>query len=321
MSIADPVPREFPPEEPGVPREDGPSGPGAESHDEQLLNQFLQDQSEQAFTRLVNRHAGLVMGVCRRALGNREDAEDAFQATFLVLARKAATVRRGSSLSGWLYQTAYRLSLRARAGRARRREQSLEIEVMATPETFSDIASEHSQAVLDEELNRLPAKYRLPLFLCCVEGRSREEAARQLDLSAGAVKGRVERGRNLLRRRLMLRGVSFSVATWVLAGLQQSAEAAQIVSPSLIASTVQAGVQYAAGHAALGSASPYAVSLANRSVHMLSLSTVRVFACSVFAAGSLAVTASWLPAPAAAVAGDGSSPVTSLAPEEGTGAE
>lgn len=313
MSVADLHLRDMAPPCAEGSGENVPPGPQEGSRDEALLQQFVSDQSEQAFSRLVSRHAGLVMGVCRRALGNREDAEDAFQATFLVLARKAATVRRGSSLSGWLYQTAHRIALRARAGRARRREQPLETEIMTASSTFSQIASEHSQAVLDEELNRLPAKYRLPLFLCCLEGRSREDAARQLDLSVDAVKGRVERGRNLLRRRLMLRGVSFSVVAGLLTGLQQSAQAAHVVSPALITSTVQAGVQFASGHSVPGFASQYAISLANRSVRMLSLSTARIVACSVIAAGSLAVTASWLPAPA--VAGSGGQPALHLETE------
>ena len=300
MSIAESTTRDVVAEGPGVrPGCSFPRG-DQETTDGELLRRFVADRDETAFAQLVARHAAQVIGVCRRALGNEQDAEDAFQATFLVLARKAASVRQAKSLPAWLYQTAYRIALRARAARSRRKEQSFGAETMIPVETFSQIASEHELSVLDEELNRLPEKYRLPLFLCCVEGKPREQAAVQLGLSEGAVKGRLERGRQLLRRRLMLRGVSLSVALGIVAGLQSSAHAAQTVAPSLIAATVQAGMQYAAGNSALGLVSQNALFLANGSLQVMSLTTAKIVSGCLLFAGALALISTWVPAPAIA---------------------
>jgi len=266
--------------------------------DEELLRRFVADRSDLAFAQLVTSYGPLVMAVCRRILGQEQDAEDAFQATFLVLARKAASLRRARSLPAWLHKTAYRIALRAKAVNVRRREQSLEGETMIATETLSEFASDHDQLALDEELNRLPEKYRLPLFLCCVEGVSRNEAAGRLGWSLGSLKGRLERGRQLLRRRLMLRGVSLCVALALFIRTQQTAQAA--VAPSLVASTVQAGVQYAAGHGVVGYVSQNAISLANGSLHVMSLTTSKVVLCSLMVIGLLTWGTSWLPAPAIA---------------------
>ncbi len=267
-----------------------------ESPEEDLLQRFVTEQDESAFALLVSRHAGMVMGVCRRALGSEHDAEDAFQATFLILAKKASTVRDARVLPAWLYQTAYRVALRARSQRMRRSELPLEAEVMTESETLTRIASEHELAVIDEELNRLPEKYRLVLFLCCVESKSRNEAAEQLGLSVNAVKGRLQRGRDLLRQRLVLRGVSLSVTAGVTLGLQQAVQAAQSVAPSLIASTTQAAVGHATGNGSLGCASPNVTSLANGSLHIMSLANSKIVAvclcviCAATVASSIVVT-------------------------------
>jgi len=268
--------------------------------DDELLRRFVAERDETAFTQIVTRHSPLVMSVCRRLLGNEQDAEDAFQATFLVLARKAASVRRGASLPAWLYKTAYRIALRARSKRSRRSEQPLEAENMIATDTFAHISGEHQQSVLDEELNRLPEKYRLPLFLCCVEGKSRDEAAEQLGLSPGALKGRLERGRKTLRRKLMLRGVSLALVLSVVLRSQQTVQAAHAVASSLITSTAHAGVQYAAGKSALGLVSKNALSLANGSIQIMSMTTTKLIACCLFVIGVLAVASNWLPAPARA---------------------
>jgi RNA polymerase sigma factor (sigma-70 family) len=266
--------------------------------DEELLRRFVADRSDLAFAQLVTTYGPLVMAVCRRVLAQEQDAEDAFQATFLVLARKAASLRRARSLPAWLHKTAYRVALRARAANVRRREQPLEGETMIATETLSQLASDHDQSALDEELNRLPDIYRLPLFLCCVEGVSRNEAADRLGWSLGSLKGRLERGRQLLRRRLMLRRVSLGVALALFVRTQQTAQAA--VAPSLVASTVQAGMQYAAGQSVVGYASQNAFSLANGSLHVMSLTTSKVVLCSLLVIGLLTWGTSWLPAPAIA---------------------
>ncbi len=267
------------------PADDCTAGSSAAS-DYELLERFLKHRDDRAFAVLVARHGQLTMSVCRRSLCCEQDAEDAFQATFLVLARKAGTVRKAGSLSAWLYQTAYRISLRARTRRARRRELPLEDLDVIAPETLARIACDYQQSVVDEELNRLPERYRLPVFLCCVEGQSVDEAATQLGWSFGSVKGRLERGRQELRRRLMLRRVSPLVGMALVATLPTAATAAP-VSASLIASTVQAGMQFAAGQTALGYVSQNSLTLAQRSLSMSI--TTKVTACSLLLAGALTV--------------------------------
>ncbi len=274
--------------------------------DAELLQGFVSHKNQSAFAQLVARHAGLVMGVCRRTLGKEQDAEDAFQATFLVLARKAASVRQAASLSAWLYLTAYRIALRARAGLARRKEQSLEAETMIAAESLSQIANEHEHSILDEEFHRLPEKYRLPLFLCCLEDKTREEAAEQLGLSEGALKGRLERGRNLLRRRLLSRGVSFGLGFGIWLGWQEAVMAAQLVPSTLLASTVEAGANYAACQSPAEFVSEKALSLANGSTQMASLTTIKTLACGLLFFGAIALVSHQLPAPALA-GGEGDS--------------
>jgi RNA polymerase sigma factor (sigma-70 family) len=159
----------------------------------------------------------MVLGVCRRLLSHSQDCEDAFQATFLVLLRKAGRLRRKELVANWLYGVAYRTALRARSTSARRRahEQPLTHPVAAEPEgsaEWSDV-----RPVLDQELSRLPTKYRLPIVLCYFEGKTFEEAARQLGWPPGTVSGRIARAKELLRVRLTRRGVTLSAAA--LAGL------------------------------------------------------------------------------------------------------
>src|SRR5262245_28063528 len=174
--------------------------------DAALLERFVAAGDEAAFAGLVERHGPLVLGVCRRVLHNHHDAEDAFQATFMVLARKARNIRRHEALAGWLYKVAFHLSMRLRASIERRRQAEQRVPpAAAEPILWSDL-----RMVLDEELDRLPEKYRVPLLLCCLEGRTRDEAAEQLGCSVGALKMRLERARQLLRTRLARRGLSVS---------------------------------------------------------------------------------------------------------------
>jgi RNA polymerase sigma factor (sigma-70 family) len=275
-----------------------------ELSDADLLQRFSADRDDRAFACLVSRHGPLVMAVCRRVLRDEQDAEDAFQATFLVLARKATSVRSAVSLPAWLHKTAYRIALRARSAAVRRREQPIDPQAMIATETLKQFTAEYGQSVLDEELNRLPEKYRLPLFLVAVEGKSRDEAARQLDCSPGSLKGRLERGRQILRRRLMLRGVSLGAAVAVVLRSQQVAQAA--VDPSLVASTVQAGAQYAAGYSAVGYVSQNALTLAKGSSPIMTLSTSKLFVCCVLTLGIAACGGSALLSTAIAD-GDGAS--------------
>ena len=285
--------------------------------DERLLAQFLAAaklgrRDDASFAELVARHGPMVLGVCRRTLGNQQDAEDAFQATFLVLARKARSLRTARSLPAWLYQTAYRIALRARAARAKRRETPLENEAMIAPDTLAQIAHDYEQSLVDDELDRLPEKYRLPVFLCCLEGKSLDEAAGQLGWSLGSVKGRLERGRQELRRRLMLRRGAPAVALALVACLPKTASAAVPVPAALLASTVQAGVSYAAGHGTLGMVSQHALSLADGSTRLMSAAATKFAACSALTIGLLAWGGSQLPAPARAGGGSGPKNVIEL---------
>src|SRR5271170_5268095 len=179
--------------------------------DRQLLQQFSSGD-EAAFTEIVDRHGGLVMGVCRRVLQHTQDAEDAFQATFMVLARKAGKIAWQESIANWLHGVACRIAFQVR------RETTLVPKLEFGNESAEpavngpDPAWSELKPVLDEELGRLPARYRKPLVLCCLEGKSRDEAAAQLGWSIGSLKGRLERGRELLRSRLARRGLALSTA-------------------------------------------------------------------------------------------------------------
>jgi RNA polymerase sigma factor (sigma-70 family) len=210
--------------------------------DGDLLRRYVATQDEAAFAGLVRRHGPMVLGVCWRILRHREDAEDAFQATFLVLARKAGAVRNSESLPGWLHRIAFRAATRLRAARSRRLARQARLADAPQAGGREDLTVRETQQALEEELNRLADKYRAPLLLCCVQGRTRDEAAQQLGWSLGVLRGRLDRGRELLRARLARRGVALSAALWPL-GVAATSEAA--VLPALVSSTV---------HAALGAA-------------------------------------------------------------------
>jgi RNA polymerase sigma factor (sigma-70 family) len=175
--------------------------------DAELLERFLRDRDEAAFELLMWRHTPVVMGVCRRVLRHRQDAEDAFQATFLILARKGHSIGRRESLTGWLYTVAYRVALRARAARRAGPERSLE--VPPTDEAQSDpadhLAGQELRRLLDAELSRLPEKYRTAFILCHLEGKTCAEAAQQLGCPRGTIQSRTGRAREHLRARLARR--------------------------------------------------------------------------------------------------------------------
>jgi RNA polymerase sigma factor (sigma-70 family) len=221
------------------------TGADNDQTDGHLLERFVVQQEEAAFTLLVRRHGPLVQGLCRRLLGNAADAEDAFQATFLVLVRKAAGLDRRGSLAGWLYGVAYRVAVRARARAARRREcerEACHVRASSTPEEPSD---SDLGPILTEEVSRLPEKYRSPIVLCYLEGKSHAEAAQQLRWPLGTVRGRVARARDLLRRRLTRRGLTLSSATLIAA--LSSSEAGAVVPAATLNVTVRAALLEAAG--------------------------------------------------------------------------
>jgi RNA polymerase sigma factor (sigma-70 family) len=186
---------------------------GAEATDGQLVRWFTTDGDEAAFEAIVRRHGPMVWGVCHRLLGNLHDTEDAFQATFLVLARKAAAVVPPERVADFLYGVAYRAALKARAARFRRREYQLAN--VPEPELPDADPGRDLRPVLDRELSRLPEKYRLVVLLCDLEGKTRREAAGQLGWPEGTVAGRLARGRALLGRRLSRCGVTLSAGAVV----------------------------------------------------------------------------------------------------------
>ncbi|HKB37419.1 MAG TPA: sigma-70 family RNA polymerase sigma factor, partial [Gemmataceae bacterium] len=183
-----------------------------ERPDAELLARVAHSRDADALEALIGRHASLVQGVCQRLLPCRADADDVFQATFLVLLRRAATLRSASSLGSWLHTTAYRLALRVLASSRRRYPLEAGREPHAGRDPLDEISGRELCAVIDEELQHLPEKYRAAVVLCCLENRSREEAARELGWGVGSVKARLQRGRELLRRRLERRGLALSTA-------------------------------------------------------------------------------------------------------------
>ena len=221
---------------------------GAGMTDGQLLGCFLTQRDDAAFAALVRRHGPMVWGVCRRVLRNYHDAEDAFQATFLVLVRKAATVEPKGMVANWLYGVAYQTALKARSVAARRKER--ERQVVEMPErAFEEQHVWHDlQPLLDQELSRLPDKYRVPIVLCDLEGKTRKEAAQHLGWPQGTVAGRLATARKTLARRLAQRGIVLSGGT--LAAMLTHNAASACVPPSVVSSTIHAATALAAGQAA-----------------------------------------------------------------------
>ena len=180
--------------------------------DGQILECFITRRDEAAFEALVRRHGPMVLGVCRRILRNTHDAEDAFQATFLVLARKAPSIGQRELVGNWLYGAAYRAALEAKAARRRVRER--QVSAMPEPEAAAEAQDwVDLRPVLDQELSRLPDKYRVPVALCDLQGRTRRDVARQLGIPAGTLSGRLATARRVLASRLARVGVALSAAT------------------------------------------------------------------------------------------------------------
>ena len=194
--------------------------------DSELLAQFVQDRRQEAFTELVARHASMVLGVCRRILRDEHEAEDVFQATFLILANKAHQVHRRhpASLAAWLHRVAYRAALRTAQAKHRKGRPLLDDLQSTELEQWLNIARQEEQLLLHEELNKLPELYRAAVVLCCLEGKSRGEAAEQLASTPEAVQKRVARGKQMLRVRLMRRGVVITVALAAASAVYQSTD-------------------------------------------------------------------------------------------------
>ncbi len=224
---------------------------GAGLTDGQLLDDYLSRQDEAALAALVHRHGPMVWGVCRRVLRNYHDAEDAFQATFLVLVRKAASIASRELLANWLYGVAHQTALKARATTARRKERERQVSEMPEPAVTVQELWRDLQPLLDEELSRLPEKYRVLVVLCDLEGKSRKEVAQQLRCPEGTVAGRLARARATLASRLAKRGVVLSAGTLAMVLSRNVASAG--VPISLVSSTIKAATELAAWGAAAAS--------------------------------------------------------------------
>jgi RNA polymerase sigma factor (sigma-70 family) len=223
--------------------------------DGQLLEGFISRREGSAVAALVGRHGPMVWGVCRRVLRDYHEAEDAFQATFLVLVRKAASVVPREMVANWLYGVAYQTALKAKATAAKRRARERQVIDMPEPEVVEQDHSHDLQSLLDQQLSRLPDKYRVVLLLCDLEGKTRKEAARQLAVPEGTVAGRLARARVMLAKRLARHGLAVSGAA--LAGVLSQGAAAACVPTSVVSSTIKAASLLAAGTlAAAGVVSP-----------------------------------------------------------------
>jgi RNA polymerase sigma factor (sigma-70 family) len=205
--------------------------------DNELLGRYLFKEDASAFEELVRRHSGLVMGVCRNMLFHSHDAEDAFQATFLILSRKCHSLLEHGSIAGWLYQTAMRNCLQIRRRKGRARETEMIEEPVGTNEPWQTISNAQETELIYQEINRLPKRYRDAIVLCHLQGHSRSEAAEFLDWTEAGVKAALARGRNLLRRRLIRSGLMTSVAIGMLGASTVNAQS--VISEPLISSTLQ----------------------------------------------------------------------------------
>jgi RNA polymerase sigma factor (sigma-70 family) len=260
---------------------------GAAQTDGDLLGRYLTERDEAAFESLLTRHGAMVLGVCRRILRNEADAQDAFQATFLVFVHKAASIQPRAMVGNWLYGVAQRTSLKARALNRQRQERAR----LVTP-LFPTASREQAQVelrdLLDRELSRIPDKYRAPVVLCGLEGRSLKEAAQQLDCPAGTVASRLARGRDLLAKRLSRRGLALPGGALALSLAREAT--ATSVPTALFASTAQAASASAAGQTLAAGIIPAKVlTLADGAVKTMFLSKlhwVMVVCTSVALAGA-----------------------------------
>jgi RNA polymerase sigma factor (sigma-70 family) len=223
--------------------------------DARLLERYVSGQDQEAFASLVYRYGRLVRSVCRHVLHHEQDIDDAFQVAFLVLASKAASIRKTTSVASWLYGVAYRTAMNAKRARTRRSKEQGNASVEARSgeigttreEPVAAAALREIQAILDDEVNHLPEKYRTPFVLCCLDGKSKAETARELGWKEGTVSSRVARARKELQQRLTRRGVMLSAALCAIEVSRTGATAA--VHPALVNCTIKAALSFAAGKA------------------------------------------------------------------------
>jgi RNA polymerase sigma factor (sigma-70 family) len=262
------------------------AGGGADgASDASLLERFVAGRDEAAFELLLWRHGPMVLSVCRRMLRCGQDAEDAFQTAFLLLARKASSIRRREAVAGWLYQTACRIALRARAAARKRRVAVLQGTATAGRDADPDLIWRDLRPVLDEEVNRLPAKYRMAIILCYFQGRTHAQAAQELGCPRGAVAMRLQRARDLLRGRLTRRGLALSVAALAVLAVERTASAA--APAALVHATLKAALLSAAGKAVTGAVSAQAAAWTQGALRSMFLSKLKMLAAVTLLVGAI----------------------------------
>jgi RNA polymerase sigma factor (sigma-70 family) len=263
-------------------------GMGERRTDGQLLEHFISERDEAAFALLLRRHGAMVWSVCHRVLGNCHDADDAFQAAFLVLVRKADSVRPREAVGNWLYGVAYRTALEARCRIARRRAKELSLQEVPPPESKPVEPWQELWPILDRELSRLTDKYRLPIVLCDLEGRSRKEVAQQLAIPEGTLSSRLAAARKKLAVRLARLG--FAVSGVSLAVLLANSTATAGMGPTLFTTTTKAAVVVAAGPAAVAGIVSATVSTLTEGVlktmFIAKIKTTALVLCSVAVLGA-----------------------------------
>ena len=275
--------------------------------DLELLARFTaqndRDVSEAAFAALVARHGRMVQGVCRRILGDDHDTDDAFQATFLILARKATSVRVEDSLGRWLHGVSVRVARRARAIAIAHRRRAQPLDRIDPPDVSNaSDAMEHEEfrSVIDEEIARLPARYRSVIVLCCMEGASDDMAAHRLRCPVGTIHSRLHRARERLRIRLKSRGLTLGVGT--LAALADGSSPGAAVSRGLVSSTAKAAVRLVSGKSTAGIVPATALALADSAHNSMFLMRAALVAASALVVFGLAA-----PGPGAQGAAESSS--------------
>jgi RNA polymerase sigma factor (sigma-70 family) len=253
---------------------------GAGLTDGQLLENYLSRQDQAALAALVHRHGPMVWGVCRRVLPSYHDAEDAFQAAFLVLVRRAASIASRELLAKWLYGVAHQTALKARATAAKRKGRERQLPELPDPTVAEQAPWPDLRPLLDEELSHLPDRYRTVLVLCVLGGKTRKEAAEQLGIPEGTVAGRLARARALLAKRLTRRGVTMSGAG--LAAVMSANLASAGVPSAVVAPTIKAASLWAAGQAAVGVVSVRAAALAEGVLKTMTLKKLKIIAAVLF---------------------------------------
>jgi RNA polymerase sigma factor (sigma-70 family) len=268
--------------------------PQAGLTDEQLLETYLRGREEAAFAALVQRHGPMVWGVCRRVLRSHHDAEDAFQATFLVLVRKAASIAQPEKFANWLYAVAHQTALKARATTGKRQAREKQVTAMPEPAQRQQELRTDLHSLLDQELSRLPEKYRAVIVVCDLEGKTRKEAAWHLRLPEGTVATRLATARTMLAKRLARSGVTVSGAA-LAAVLAQNAASAGMPA-SVAVSTIKAATLFAAGQATAG-LSVKAVALAEGVVKTMLLSHLKITTAVLMGVAVLGASAATLMRP------------------------